>query len=78
MRFDSNLVLFLLSIFLIWLFRIIGETLDSIIRWAGRTIGLISMFKLFMTTDLCLSVRFAIVRLLSTCIVFHLIFLRGI
>ena len=58
---DSSLILFFLNIFSIWLFGIIGKTLDSIIRWAGRTIGLISVFKLFMTTDLCLSVRFATV-----------------
>ena len=61
---DNSLTLFLLNVFSIWLFGIIGETFDNIIHWAGRTIGLISMFALFMSIDLCMCVKFATVCLL--------------
>ena len=62
---DQSLTLFLLNVFSIRLFGIIGETFDNIICWAGRTIGLISMFALFMSIDLCLCVKFTTVCLLS-------------
>ena len=79
---DNSLTLFLLNVFLIWLFGIIGETFDNIIRWAGRTIGLISIFALFMSIDLCLCICVLSLRLfvccLGTCIFYRLKFLRKI
>lgn len=63
--FEYNLMLFLLNIFSITELEIIGAIFDNIIRWAGNTIGRISMFALFTTTVLYSDVRLVTISLLS-------------
>ena len=65
-------MLFLLNIFSIAELGIIDAIFDNVIRWAGNTIGRISMFLLFTITVLYLDVRLVTVSLLCKYIFYRL------